>query len=480
MHCAAILTIRRCSMDGPRSLLPRLGAEATVIRDPSPDGGVIATLDDRRVSYTLTALADHEMARLADKVGCAVDVNAGTGRVERDQRTGRASHRSRFCEPLRSGRGGRPATTGRGGEPRRRPRGGPGVRIHRRSAGSVSRRGRRGNRCTHGWARAFSVACSTDSSARSMRRRRSCCLGPSAQIGRAAGRLPRVSKVGDEVHAGDVLGTIGGGSVEHRVMVPPGCAGKLTWIAAGRRRAHRHRCRNRWRYRCSAGHDLAGAASSTVLERIPDRVPFVTGQRVLDLLAPIAKGSSATVVGGFGEGKTMLLEQVVKWGDADVIIYVGCGERGNELADLIGELRGLEDPRTGRVAERTNSDHREHVEHAGDGPGGEHLHRGDRRRVLPRHGICDGGHRRFDVEMGRSAARALLAHRCHPRRGGISPGPTRCARRVLRPRRSSTHSERQRRERDDRDLGVAPGRRPDRARNSAYRAVRASRVGARP
>ncbi len=79
-----------------------------------------------------------------------------------------------------------------------------------------------------------------------------------------------------------------------------------------------------------------------------DRVPFLTGQRVLDVLEPIAAGSSATVIGGFGEGKTVLLEQLAKWGDADVIIYVGCGERGNELADLIGELGELSDPRTGR------------------------------------------------------------------------------------------------------------------------------------
>ena len=85
-----------------------------------------------------------------------------------------------------------------------------------------------------------------------------------------------------------------------------------------------------------------------------ERDPFVTGQRVLDVLQPIAKGSSATVIGGFGEGKTMLLEQLAKWGAADVIVYVGCGERGNELADLIDEIAQLVDPRTGRaLLERT-------------------------------------------------------------------------------------------------------------------------------
>jgi V/A-type H+-transporting ATPase subunit A len=89
-------------------------------------------------------------------------------------------------------------------------------------------------------------------------------------------------------------------------------------------------------------------------QRLRDRVPFATGQRVLDILEPIAKGSSATVIGGFGEGKTMLLEQIAKWSDADIIIYVGCGERGNEMADLIDELSNLDDPNTGRrLLERT-------------------------------------------------------------------------------------------------------------------------------
>ncbi len=108
------------------------------------------------------------------------------------------------------------------------------------------------------------------------------------------------------------------------------------------------------------GTDIAHASEWPIRQPRPflagadERGPFVTGQRVLDLLAPIASGSSATVIGGFGEGKTMLLEQLAKWGDADVIIYVGCGERGNELTDLIDELTQLVDPRTGRrLIERT-------------------------------------------------------------------------------------------------------------------------------
>ena len=79
-----------------------------------------------------------------------------------------------------------------------------------------------------------------------------------------------------------------------------------------------------------------------------------TGQRVLDLLFPVARGSTAAVPGGFGTGKTMLLQQIAKWSDADVIVYVGCGERGNEMADVLAEFAALVDPRTGdRLSRRT-------------------------------------------------------------------------------------------------------------------------------
>ena len=83
-------------------------------------------------------------------------------------------------------------------------------------------------------------------------------------------------------------------------------------------------------------------------------VPLLTGQRVLDVLFPVALGGSAAVPGGFGTGKTVLLQQIAKWCDADVIVYVGCGERGNEMADMLAELAELDDPRTGgRLADRT-------------------------------------------------------------------------------------------------------------------------------
>ena len=89
-------------------------------------------------------------------------------------------------------------------------------------------------------------------------------------------------------------------------------------------------------------------------ERLDATVPLLTGQRVLDVLFPVARGGTAAVPGGFGTGKTVLLQQIAKWCDADVIVYVGCGERGNEMADVVDRAGRAGDPRTGgRLAERT-------------------------------------------------------------------------------------------------------------------------------
>ncbi|MFI9847014.1 V-type ATP synthase subunit A [Nonomuraea sp. NPDC051941] len=88
--------------------------------------------------------------------------------------------------------------------------------------------------------------------------------------------------------------------------------------------------------------------------RLEETVPLVTGQRVIDLLLPVCLGGTAAVPGGFGTGKTVLLQQIAKWCDADVVIYIGCGERGNEMADVVAELAELPDPRTGgRLSDRT-------------------------------------------------------------------------------------------------------------------------------
>jgi V/A-type H+/Na+-transporting ATPase subunit A len=164
---------------------------------------------------------------------------------------------------------------------------------------------------------------------------------------------PRV-RVGDRVVEGQVLGVLrGAGPLEHRVLVPPGEGGAVESVTAGQ-------CRADMVVAAVAGVDIGLFTDWPVRRPRPYRArreevePLHTGQRVLDLLYPIARGSTAAVPGGFGTGKTLLLQQLAKWCDADVIVYIGCGERGNEMAEVVSELLELADPRTGkRLADRT-------------------------------------------------------------------------------------------------------------------------------
>ena len=166
---------------------------------------------------------------------------------------------------------------------------------------------------------------------------------------------PRVRE-DDSVTAGAVLGTLPDvRGIEFRVLVPPGVRGRVQRLAppgggygpddvlatvSGRD----VRVTETWPIR----------RPRPVQERLDSVEPLLTGQRVLDALFPVALGGSASVPGGFGTGKTMLLQQVAKWCTADVIVYVGCGERGNEMSDVLVELGQLVDPRTHRpLAERT-------------------------------------------------------------------------------------------------------------------------------
>jgi V/A-type H+-transporting ATPase subunit A len=162
-------------------------------------------------------------------------------------------------------------------------------------------------------------------------------------------------RVGDEVGPGTRLGlATGPAGIEEGVVVPPGVGGHVTWMSGpaplgvddivARVDGRAVALTTRWPVR----------RPRPSRRRLEATVPLATGQRVLDLLFPVAKGSTAAVVGGFGTGKTLLLQQLAKWCDADVIVYVACGERGNELADAIDELQALEDPRTGhRLLDRT-------------------------------------------------------------------------------------------------------------------------------
>jgi V/A-type H+-transporting ATPase subunit A len=182
-------------------------------------------------------------------------------------------------------------------------------------------------------------------------------LGPGASGGAARDKWPflPVARPGDVLAPGATLGTVPeSGSLEHRVLVPPGAGGRLEWLTGrGERGADDT-------IALVAGRELTLYSlwpvrrPRPVRERLTGPVPLLTGQRVLDLLYPVARGSTAGVPGGFGTGKTVLLQQIAKWCDAAVIVYVGCGERGNEMADVLEELPAVEDPRTGRsLMERT-------------------------------------------------------------------------------------------------------------------------------
>ena len=162
--------------------------------------------------------------------------------------------------------------------------------------------------------------------------------------------LTPLAAPGAELEPGDLLGTVPeAGSFAHRVLVPPGVSGRLEWLADGgshgvdgtiaRIGGEDVRLSHRWPVRRPRPFRSRSAAAAVA--------PLVTGQRALDLFFPVGRGSSASVPGGFGTGKTVLLQQIAKWCDADVIVYVGCGERGNEMADVLRDLRELEDPRTG-------------------------------------------------------------------------------------------------------------------------------------
>jgi V/A-type H+/Na+-transporting ATPase subunit A len=141
---------------------------------------------------------------------------------------------------------------------------------------------------------------------------------------------------------------------EHRVLVPLGTAGQVDWVAS------EGEVEEGEAVALVGGNPVAAMQAWPI--RIPRPVqareelstPLLTGQRVIDLLFPIAKGATAAVPGGFGTGKTMLLQQILKWTRADVVVFVGCGERGNELADALADLSRLEDTGSGRpLIERT-------------------------------------------------------------------------------------------------------------------------------
>ena len=162
---------------------------------------------------------------------------------------------------------------------------------------------------------------------------------------------PKVS-VGDEVSEGDVLGVVQETVlVEHRIMVPNGVKGKVVSIETGEfnvdaviaviddgKEKHNVSMLRRWPVR----------KGRPVARRLPPVTPLTTGQRVVDTFFPIAMGGTACVPGPFGSGKTVIQHQLAKWAEAQIVVYIGCGERGNEITDVLLEFPELEDPRSGQ------------------------------------------------------------------------------------------------------------------------------------
>ena len=168
------------------------------------------------------------------------------------------------------------------------------------------------------------------------------------------------AKPGDKLGGGDIYATCPETeSIIHKVMVPPNISGTVTFAAPDGQytvnskileitdefgRVHELTLCRKWPIR----------TPRPISSRLPCTVPLITGQRVIDTLMPIAKGGTAAIPGGFGTGKTMTQHQLAKWCDADIIVYVGCGERGNEMTQVLDEFGELIDPRTGRkLTDRT-------------------------------------------------------------------------------------------------------------------------------
>lgn len=159
------------------------------------------------------------------------------------------------------------------------------------------------------------------------------------------------AKVGDIVEAGDELGCVKENVlVNHKIMVPYGVSGKIEKISEGEFNIDQTICvikTDKGKKEISMLQKWPVRKGRPYKEKLPPIAPMVTGQRVIDTLFPIARGGVASVPGPFGSGKTVVQHQLAKWADADIIVYVGCGERGNEMTDVLNEFPELIDPKSG-------------------------------------------------------------------------------------------------------------------------------------
>ncbi|VVB96721.1 V-type ATP synthase alpha chain [uncultured archaeon] len=166
--------------------------------------------------------------------------------------------------------------------------------------------------------------------------------------------VPTVKK-GDKVNGGDIIGTVQETeNIQHRILVPPNVSGTVDEIKKGKYKVDEVICT------LSSGTELMMMQKwpvrkpRPVSKKLMPNTPLITGQRILDGLFPVAKGGTAAIPGPFGSGKTVTQQQLAKWSDTEIVVYIGCGERGNEMADVLSEFPELEDPKTGRpLMERT-------------------------------------------------------------------------------------------------------------------------------
>ena len=161
-----------------------------------------------------------------------------------------------------------------------------------------------------------------------------------------------VAKVGDQVIGGDILGTVQETAVVlHKIMVPPTMRGTITSIQSGSFNVTETVAT----LRTEDGREVPLTmlqkwpvrAGRPYTKKYPPKRPLCSGQRIIDTMFPIAKGGTAAVPGPFGSGKTVVQHQLAKWSDVDIVVYIGCGERGNEMTDVLREFPELKDPRTG-------------------------------------------------------------------------------------------------------------------------------------
>ncbi len=165
-------------------------------------------------------------------------------------------------------------------------------------------------------------------------------------------------KVGDNVEGGDVIGTVPETDIVlHKIMVPNGINGKVKSIKEGEFAVDETVCvidTGNGEKELSMMQKWAVRRGRPYSKKLSPDMPLVTGQRVVDCLFPIAKGGVAAIPGPFGSGKTVTQHQLAKWAEADIIVYIGCGERGNEMTDVLNEFPELIDPKTGKsLMERT-------------------------------------------------------------------------------------------------------------------------------